>query len=105
MRAKRFDEVCDDVSIKVQSRTLNNIVGFVKVTTLWGLSILIPAFSCGGLLAGVHLNPLPCSRPNGDRRRGEQRQGEKERVKWRVREQSSPLWSFYVRHYSSVLLH
>lgn len=30
---RRFHEVCDDVSIKVQSRTLNNIVRFVKVST------------------------------------------------------------------------
>ena len=71
---RAINEVCDDLSIKAQSRTLNGIVGFVKVSALRGLSILISIFCRGGLCAGVHRNPLLCCRDEE-----KQRQGRKEK--------------------------
>ena len=67
------------MSIKVRSRTLNNIVEFVKVSALRGLSILIFTFDFAGLHTSVHLNPLLCHRPNGERGGGTHKGRERER--------------------------
>lgn len=63
-RTGRFDEVCDDVSIKVQLRTLNNIVGVCKGQYSQGVYVLIFPFDFAGLCTGVHLNPVLYRRPN-----------------------------------------
>lgn len=73
-RARWFDEVCDGVSIKVQSRTLNNIVEVCKGQySQGGLSILIFPLNCAGLDFSVRLNHT-CLRLNKERDRDKKRQ-------------------------------
>lgn len=100
-RTGRFDEVCDDVSIKVQLRTLNNIVGVCKGQYSQGVYVLIFPFDFAGLCTGVHLNPVLYRRPNREKTRHKKRHVDRD-IK---REKSSPHWLSYVRHYSPVLLH
>lgn len=86
-RASWFDGD-DDVSINAQLRTLNNIVGVWKGQCAQEVYILIFPFDFAGLCSGVHLNPLLCHGPNGEKTRFRKRHVERDTK----RERSNPHW-------------